>query len=78
VAAVADHAGTSVVTVVRDGKAHEIEVKLGLKTEDHVQIVRGFSAGEWVVTEGGYGLPDNCPVRILTEPPAVEKVTHRK
>jgi multidrug efflux pump subunit AcrA (membrane-fusion protein) len=78
VAAVADHAGTSVVTVVRDGKAHEIEVKLGLKTEDQVQIVRGLSPGDWVITEGGYGLPDNCPVRVTTEPPEVEKVIPRK
>ncbi len=78
VAVVADHAGTSVVTVVRDGKAHEIEVKLGLKTEDQVQILQGFAPGDWVITEGGYGLPENCPVRITAEPPKVEKVTHSK
>ena len=78
VAAVADHAGTSVVTVVRDGKAHEIEVKLGLKTEDQVQILQGILPGDWVVTEGGYGLPENCPVRITTELPNVGKASHRK
>jgi len=78
VAVIADHAGTSVVTVIRDGKAHEIEVKLGLKTEDQVQILQGLLPGDWVVTEGGYGLPENCPVRVTTAPPNVEKATHRK
>ena len=78
VAAVADRAGTPVVTVIRDKTAHEIEVKLGLKTETHVQILHGLSAGDWVVTEGGYGLPENCPVCISDAPPQAEKATRQK
>ena len=54
-------------------EAHEIEVKLGLKTEDHVQILRGCSPGDWVITEGGYGLPENCPVRNTDVPAPAEK-----
>lgn len=64
VAAVADHAGTPVVTVVRDGKAHEVEITLGTRTQDLVEVAAGLEAGDWVVTEGGYGLPENCPVRV--------------
>lgn len=68
VAAVADRAGTPVVTVARDGKAHEIEVAVGLRTADQVQITRGLKPGDWVITGGGYGLPENCPVQIVPEP----------
>jgi multidrug efflux pump subunit AcrA (membrane-fusion protein) len=73
VAAVADHAGTPVVTVARDGKAHEIEVQLGVQTLDQVQVTMGLAAGDWVITEGGYGLPENCPVRIQSESPSAER-----
>jgi RND family efflux transporter MFP subunit len=78
VAAVADRAGTPVVTVIRDKTAHEIEVKLGLKTETHVQVLHGLSVGDWVVTEGGYGLPENCPVCISDAPPQAEKAIRQK
>lgn len=65
VAAVADHAGTPVVTVIRDGKAHEIEVTPGTRTHDQVEICDGLQDGDFVTIEGGYGLPDGCPVRIV-------------
>ena len=68
-AVIADRAGSPVVTVARDGKAHEIEVVLGARTHDFVEITQGLSAGDWVVTEGGYGLPEDCPVKILQAPP---------
>ena len=65
-AAVADHSGMAVVTVVEDGKAREVEVDLGTQTDDQVQITQGLEVGQWVVTEGGYGLPDGCPVKIVS------------
>jgi len=70
-AAVADHAGRAVVTVVEDSKTREVEVTLGTQTHDQVEILKGLEPGQCVVTEGGYGLPDDCPVRIVasrTEP----------
>jgi len=67
VAAVADRDGVHVLTVVRDGKAYEVEVQLGEKARDLVQITQGLSAGDLVVTEGGYGLPDGCPVKVASE-----------
>ena len=78
VAAVADRAGTPVVTLIRNGKAYETEVKLGLKTEGRVQILGGLSLGDWVITEGGYGLPENCPVRIMAGPPHAENAAQSK
>jgi membrane fusion protein (multidrug efflux system) len=61
---IADRDGTPVVTLVRDGKAYETGVKLGALTPQYAQILEGLAAGDIVVTRGGYGLPDGCPVRI--------------
>jgi multidrug efflux pump subunit AcrA (membrane-fusion protein) len=66
-AAIADHDGTTVVTLVRDGKANEKTVTIGAQTTDLVQIVKGLSPGDVVATAGGYGLPENCPVRIVAD-----------
>lgn len=62
--AVADHSGTSVVTMIRDQKAYEVKVELGAETADLVQVLKGLSPGEVVATVGGYGLPEGCPVEI--------------
>lgn len=51
-----------VVTVIRDGRAYEIEVKLGIETAGHVQVLEGLEPGDVVTVEGGYGLPDGWPV----------------
>lgn len=65
-AALADRSGTPVVTVVRDNRAYEVEVVPGRRTDDMVEIREGIQPGQWVVTEGGYGLPDGCPVAITS------------
>jgi HlyD family secretion protein len=62
--AVADHDGTPVVTLIRDGKAFETAVEVGARTADSVQIVKGVAAGDRVALEGGYGLPEGCPVVV--------------
>jgi len=69
-AAVADRSGTPVVTRIKDNKAREIEVKLGIQTGSHVQVLEGLAPGDIVATENGYGLPDDCPVRIENTVPA--------
>jgi multidrug efflux pump subunit AcrA (membrane-fusion protein) len=66
-AAVGDHSGTPVVTVIRDGKAHEIEVETGVETSELIEIRKGLSPGDTVATAGGYGLPDECPVQITEQ-----------
>lgn len=65
--AVADHSGTAVVTVIKNGKAFEVEVTLGVQTDDQIEITQGLAASQWVVTEGGYGLPNGCPVKIVSD-----------
>lgn len=64
VSAVADREGTSILHVVRDNKAYEVEVSLGSETRDTVQITDGLSVNDVVITQGGYGLPEGCPVSV--------------
>ncbi len=64
--AVADRDGESVITVIRDNKAYETVVKVGVRTQDLAQVLSGIAAGDTVATEGGYGLPDACPVTIVS------------
>ena len=72
--AVADNAGKAIITVIRDDKAFEVEVELGAHTLESVQVVKGLSAGDTVITAGGYGLPEGCPVRVVPDL-AVAKAT---
>ncbi len=65
--AVADRNGTAVVTRVRDGKAYEIEVVLGERVGDRVQVLKGLARGDVVALRGGYGLPPGTPVREVTK-----------
>lgn len=64
-AAVSDKDGTPVVTLIREGKAREVPVKLGIRTPDQAQILDGLSPGDVVATKGGYGLPEDCPVAVV-------------
>lgn len=67
VVAVADHDGTPVVTVIRDGKAAEVPVTLGSEAEGLVQVISGLEAGDLVATKGGYGLPEGYPLKIISK-----------
>lgn len=67
VAAVADRNGAAIVTVIRDNRAFETKTEIGIRTPDLVQVLAGLAPGDIVATEGGYGLPDNCPVEIVPD-----------
>lgn len=67
VSAVADHDGQAVVTVIRENRAHETPVETGVEANGYVQIIKGLSAGDQVATSGGYGLPEGCPVKIISD-----------
>lgn len=57
-------AETGIVMVVDDTNvAHEVEVKVGVRTADAIQIVEGVAAGQTVIVEGNYALPDGTKVR---------------
>lgn len=67
VSSIADRDGASVLHVVRDNKAYEVQVRTGANTREYVQILDGLSPGDLVITEGGYGLPDGCPVESTSK-----------
>jgi HlyD family secretion protein len=62
----ASDAGTSVMVMGSDQRAHQRTVKLGIRNGNQVQITEGLQAGEQVITAGAYGLPDNTRVRAET------------
>jgi multidrug efflux pump subunit AcrA (membrane-fusion protein) len=66
-AALADRDGSPVVTVVRDNRAYEVEITLGVVTSQHVQITGGLDEGALVAVEGGYALPAGCPVEAVAD-----------
>jgi HlyD family secretion protein len=53
---------TSVMVAGSDGKAHQQTVKAGFHDADKVQIVEGLQAGQKIVGNGAYGLPDNSKI----------------
>jgi HlyD family secretion protein len=53
-----------VMVVDSESKAQAREVKVGIRTQEQAQILSGVNAGEVVVTEGAYGLPDKTKVKI--------------
>jgi multidrug efflux pump subunit AcrA (membrane-fusion protein) len=56
---------SGIVMVVDEKKiAHKRDVEAGEMRQGKVQIVKGLQAGETVVVEGGYGLPDGSEVTL--------------
>jgi len=60
-----------------DGHAHVKLVQVGIRSGEFAQIVSGISAGEAVITSGGYALPDNTQIKIEA-PAAPEKTAGEK
>jgi len=57
---------TSVMTVSPDDRAHQRNVRVGIREGDQVQIVEGLQFGERVVASGAYGLPDGAMIKAET------------
>ncbi len=55
---------TSVMVVGADSRAHQRSVTAGIRDGDEVQVTKGLNAGERVVTQGAYGLPDGTKVKF--------------
>ncbi len=53
----------SVMIVGSTGTAARREVETGERLDDKIQITKGLNAGDLVIVEGGYGLPDGTQVR---------------
>lgn len=60
---------TSVMVVGSDGRAHQRDVKVGVRQDNEVQVASGLNPGERVVTVGAYGLPDNTRVQLQPSSP---------
>lgn len=54
----------SVMVVDKDSVAHETKIKIGIRALDRVQIIEGLNAGDTVITQGNYALPDNTKVEV--------------
>lgn len=60
----ADDGSTNVLVINSDGTVKKHAVQVGLRTKDAAQILFGLSAGDLVVTDGGYGLDDGTKVKV--------------
>jgi HlyD family secretion protein len=66
----ASNADAGTVMVVDVGNvAHERKVTVGIRTGELIQITSGLEAGETVVIEGNYALPDGTKVEIAEDKP---------
>lgn len=54
----------AVMVVDKHGTVHERKVIVGIHSGDAIQVKSGLDAGETVVVEGNYALPDGTKVRI--------------
>jgi multidrug efflux pump subunit AcrA (membrane-fusion protein) len=71
VAAVQFEEGTRkgfVMVAGADGKAHRRSVETGAEQGGRVPVLKGLKAGEAVIVEGGYGLPDGTAVKLAEGP----------
>jgi multidrug efflux pump subunit AcrA (membrane-fusion protein) len=61
------------MVVSADKHAKRTEIEAGESFAGMVQIKQGLKAGETVIVEGGYGLPDGTEVRVFDEKKPGEK-----
>jgi multidrug efflux pump subunit AcrA (membrane-fusion protein) len=54
----------TVMVVDTTNTAHETKVVVGIRTPDKIEITQGLAAGQTVVIEGNYALPDGTKVEI--------------
>lgn len=63
----------SVMVIGPDQIAHSTTVTTGIHQNDDIQILTGLNAGQQVVTQGAYGLPDGAKVTIASPAEPAEK-----
>ncbi len=62
--AIVPEIGKNKVFVYRSGKAYPVDVEIGIRTEAEIQIVKGLSAGDTILTSGTLQLRTGMPVTI--------------
>jgi HlyD family secretion protein len=65
-----DGSSKYVMAIAADSTAHKKPVTPGVQSADKTQILGGISAGDTVITTGGYGLDENTKVKIGVDPNA--------
>ncbi len=60
--------GRDIVYIYSGGKAKQMEITKGLRTESRVQVTRGLHAGDTLITTGVMQLRDGIPVKIDNKP----------
>ncbi len=55
-----------VVMVAAEGRAQQRAIRLGLRTPTDVEVTDGLAAGEAVLVEGQYSLPDGTAIQPVT------------
>ena len=61
----AEQDGAPQVFVNEKGKASRRVVSLGVRGEQHVEVLRGLEAGDEVIIAGQYELKDGMPVKVI-------------
>ena len=56
--------GTFVMIAGADGAAHKRPVTVGIRTPDQVQITKGLTTADNVITEGSYGLDEGTKITL--------------
>ena len=56
--------GTYLMVAGADNLAHKRIVKLGIRTQEKVQVTQGLLPGDNVVVDGAYGLDDGTRVKL--------------
>ena len=65
VSAVVISAGSSVIYLVKEGRASRTNVATGLVHEGNVEILAGVQVGDTVIVAGNTSVRDNAPVRVV-------------
>jgi RND family efflux transporter MFP subunit len=59
-----DPGGQPRVYRVQGDSSEAVAVKLGLETQDRVEVLSGVAEGETLILTGGYGLPDHAKIKV--------------
>ena len=70
-------AGDNFVFRVQDGRANEVRVKLGERSDAKVAITEGVSAGDVIVTAGQHKLRDGAAVDVVDTHPQSDQSAQR-
>ena len=62
--AIVPEMGVDKVFLYRNGKAHSVAVKTGLRTDALIHIVEGLSVGDTIITSGTLQLREDLPVKL--------------